>query len=202
MSETSDRLTWDYNVPINVNFTVIKDSECSICNSNIISLEDSAPFFFSNIPSDILIDFIYEEYNVNITEEEIIEHKKHIEKKNEKDNDIRNQANEQIKLIESDLPQIIKPEDAMESAIRSLYARKLYLEKTNDYATKEYMTIINSLKGWVEMKLKTENKIVENKESQGISLLDLIKIPKIHDEQLGQYLPTEGARKSNIPVKK
>lgn len=150
-----DTLLFEYNILTNTPFDIISEPSCIICQNKEVARE-SAKFFFSDIPSDILMNLMTEKFNMALTTQEIDCHKKHV--KPVYDEELKTRAEEDFRLIESDIVKQVNGEDAVESTIRALQARRLMLEKTSDYG-KEWINVCQTLHKWVELKFKKEKKI-------------------------------------------
>lgn len=152
-----DTLVYDFNIPLGTEFELINDtpSSCPICKDRAIALE-SAPFFSSDIHVDQLIQFMQEKYNITLTPPEVRVHEGHI--KPVYDEELRNIARRDFALIESEIIRKVNEEDVIESTIRALHGRRLTLEKTGEYG-REWVSVVQVLNKWVELKLKMEKKI-------------------------------------------
>lgn len=149
-----ETLLFDYEVPNHLEFDILKNPNCSICNSK--DVEETAPYFYSSVPNKLIIKMFKEDFNLIITEDEMIEHKKHL--RQVIDSDVRKKAKVDFTLIESDITKVIDEDSVVESTIRALTAQRLYLEKQG-LCDKEWLGVCQTLHKWVELKLKKEKKV-------------------------------------------
>lgn len=168
-----DTLLFDYTVPINSAFEIRTElnPECRICQHKSHA-HDSAPFFAAEIPNDEMIEYMKESFGRDFTEEEIIEHRKHVCLL--VDDELRNRINEDETLIKGDSESDVNDDSIIASSIRALHARRLFLEKKSDYG-KEWLETTDKLKGWVELKLKKDKKI-DDSNSFSVNFGDLMKV--------------------------
>jgi hypothetical protein len=172
LPEIEKKLEWDYNVPRCYAFKIKEDENCSICRNAIVS-KWLSPFLISDIPYDKIISILKNEFNFDVTENILTDHKNHIEATYTGDDAIKKKAMEDIATIEADLVGKTNEEMVIESAIRSLYARKLFYEKTGTY-DREYREILAELNKWVTLKAKMKDKIVD--QTVRVSLSDIINL--------------------------
>ena len=167
--DETDKLFFDYEIPIGREFELTPVSGCPICDNPEIN-EETAPFFDSTIPLDELIEWVQRNYNITLSEKDCEVHCTHI--RAIYDDEMKQRAKDDMAIIDSDIPKVVNEEDVIESTIRGLYARKLYLEKTGDYGA-EYIKVTQNLHKWVELKLKKEKKI-EDTPGTSITFGDLV----------------------------
>ncbi len=169
----SDKMIFDHRILISTEFAINTVDTCKICQS--VHAKDSAPFFYSDVPTSKLIALMKEEYQMDVTKEDVEEHTNHI--RPIYDTELQAKAEEEARIIESDIIKIVKSEDVIESTIKGLYARRLHLEKLRNY-DKEWILVCQTLNKWVELKLKKEKKI-DSATPLNISFGDLIKAEPI-----------------------
>jgi len=188
-----DTLIFDFNIPIGTEFELLKiDNRCLICENEDVAKE-SAPFFFSETPTNELVSFMKEKYNLALLPEEIDEHRSHI--RPIYDDELRDLAKRDLKLIESDIRSKINEEDVIESNIRSLNARRLVLEKTGEYG-REWRDTTQTLHKWVELKLKKEKKI-EDAPATKIFFGDLVGGEDVVDQTADSNKPSKQCKKED-----
>jgi hypothetical protein len=166
---------WNYKVPKGVNFVLKNVPGCPICQHEEYNTW-SAPYFIANVPSDRLIAAA-KEFKLVLKDEHIKEHAHHVKATPLIDGDIRTKAIDTMKLIESDLPEQINEKQLLESNLKTLWGRRLYLEKSGQQDTKEYMDTINAIEKHIALKLKLKGEIDDSKVN--ISLADVIKLPEV-----------------------
>lgn len=167
--DETDKLFFDYDIPIDTEFELSPVPGCPICDNPEIN-EETAPFFDSTIPLDELIEWIQRNYNITLSEEDCEEHCNHIN--GLYDEEMKERTKEDMKIIDSDIAKVVDEEDVIESTIRALYARRLFLEKTNEYGA-EWVKVTQSLEKWVTLKLKKDKKI-EDTPGTSITFGDLV----------------------------
>jgi len=158
-------LEWEFNIPKGLRYHFKGD--CEICKDNKLALE-TAPYFVGDVGIEkmkLLLSLMNYPY---ATDEIIIEHKKHIKSEFMPDEVVANKINDDMVMISQDLPQKIDEEKVLESSIRGLYARKLYLEKTTDYG-KEYREIVAQLHQFLALKYKVNGKMPEQGDKAKLS---------------------------------
>lgn len=189
-----NKLNWDYNIPRSLTYGFVKRDtiNCSICENMEIA-HYTAPFMSSGVPYDDIARLILLRFGMEIPEVVIGMHKDHIVCTYIPDGELDRRIMEDMQIIETDTTSPIDMNILMESTIRGLNARRLYLEKTGTYG-KEWTDIIQQLKQWTEIKLKKTGELPDD----DISLKDLIKLkdttePEEDDENVD--------RKESIVIK-
>lgn len=166
------KMEWDYNFPKTAVYGVNESETCPICKNTILR-EWIAPLICAKVEYN-RINYLTEKYfNFTTTPEMIDVHAKHITVKFEYNKDVEDKAKEQMRLIESDLVIKIDEKAIIESTLRSLTARKLFLENEGNYG-KEYRDIIYQLHRWTELKLKSKGELVD--QTMRVTLDDLISV--------------------------
>jgi len=198
----ANRLEWNYNVPKSLRYLFIEEAntQCPLCKNQEVR-NWSAPYIMAGVSYEDLTKILFDYFNFHTTPELIEWHRKHIRVKYNPNNDIRKQAIKEMEYIESDLPKQIDEKQVMESAIRSLQAKKLKMDAAADgeYDVKEYVMVCQQLNKWVELKLKMNKELPE---SGNVSLADLIKIGVLADNnaepksQNGKIPQRDGSRTS------
>jgi hypothetical protein len=190
-----DELEWKYNIPRSLRFVYNKVENCKICsNSEVNDWID--PYVVAGVPFSELKNILKEHFLFEIEENDIDGHKNHIKTKFYGDDEIKNNIIEQIKQIESDIPRVIDEKQVLESSIRSLYARKLYLEKIGEYGF-EYKTIVSQLKNFLELKLKMKGELVD--ENVRVSIADLVKLGEINESKSTKFKGNESTDPGDGP---
>ena len=162
-------------MPKGVNLILKNIPSCPICQHDEFNAW-SAPYFIAKVPSTKLIEAA-KEIELVLKDEHIIEHANHIKAIPLIDKDIRTKAIDAMKLIESDLPEKIDEKQLLESNLRTLWGRRLYLEKTGNQGTKEYMDTISAIEKHIALKLKLKGEI--DNSVVNVSLADVIKMPQV-----------------------
>ena len=166
---------WNYKIPKGVNIILDKKPSCPICRNDKFNLW-SAPYIIAKVDTNKLIEAA-KDFDLIITPEIIISHRKHIDIVPLIDENVRTNAKEAMKLIESDLPEKINEKQLLESNLKTLWGRRLYLEKEGLQNTKEYMDVIGAIEKHISLKLKMKGEIADS--TVNISLSDIIKVPKV-----------------------
>lgn len=167
-----DKLEWDYNIPKSLSYELIEDDNCYLCKDKALGIW-TAKYLTANVPYDKILELIDIHFGDIVTREMLLEHKRHIRISFMLDTEIRNKAIDDIKKIESDLGAKVDEKKALESQIRSMYARKIYMESNGIY-DKTYVEINKTLKSLIELKLKMKNELGDHQTKT--SLEDIIKI--------------------------
>jgi len=173
MIKEEEELFWKYNIPEIAKFKVKYTESCNVCNAPLEFVEWLSKFLVTNIPIDALQNVVRKKFNIIIDSESLLCHRMHILVEYQTNEEIRTQATEDFKKIESDLPKITDEKKAMETAIRMLYAKILDMEHRGDTG-KEFLMAIRELKGLIEMKLKLTNELPAD--DVRLNLSDIIKI--------------------------
>ena len=168
-----EEIMFDYNIQTTSMFNINVESNpnCPICK-NVDIAKESAPFFYSTIPNDVLVEFMKEKYGLDLIEKDIEEHRTHVKLLH--DEELQRKISEDYDLIDGDKSKKTNDDTIIESSIRALYARRLFLEKKSEFG-KEWLETTDKLKGWIELKLKKEKKIDDNPEFS-VSFGDLLKL--------------------------
>jgi len=168
------KLQWEYNVPFFLEFRFKDTKECTICANEKIR-RWSAPFLVANVPYDKIVYLLKKHFNFVTTEEVLENHRDHIIEVFRGDEELRNKITEEMKLIDQEIGSIIDERKVLESTLRSLYARKLLLEKDGKVGTREWFEIISKIIRTVELKAKIKGDIKEGTKTT-IHLGDLIDV--------------------------
>ena len=181
----TNKLIWDYDIPQSLEYLIEPNDQCPICRNTGVKIW-SAPFIVANIPYDQIYGVLEKYYGFIATPEMIDEHRKHIRVNIVTDAELEREFKEQMKLIESDTPIQIDEKQVLESLIRGLFARKLFLEKTQTYG-KEYALITQQLKQAIELKLRMKDELKEA--SEKVALEDVIKLFKYAKSDVTESRP-------------
>ena len=168
-----ERLQWNYNIPITAKFKIIKSLDCNLCSEeNLIAW--LSPYLYAELPFDVLSTIIYRKFGIIVDENSLAEHKKHVLIVYKTDNDIKEAAIKDFETIMSDVnSDDVDEKKAMDSCIRSLYARKLLFEKEGNVG-RDYLMTCDELRKYIEMKLKLKKELPD--ETVKINLSDIIKM--------------------------
>jgi len=179
LEKDEEKLRWNYNICRNAEYKVIKRDNCPICQEEALC-DWLSPYLTADVPYDVLSSMVHRNFKMIIDEDCLEEHKNHIIVHHLSDEEVRKKAASDFHLILSD-PDNSKVDEkkAMDSVIRSLYGRKLLLEKEGKLGS-EYLATCEELRKYVEMKLKLKKELPE--ESTKIDLKDLIKLD-IHGQE-------------------
>jgi predicted house-cleaning noncanonical NTP pyrophosphatase (MazG superfamily) len=186
-----NKMIWDYDIPQSIDYLVEIHDNCEICKNTDVK-DWSAPFIAANVNYDQIIKAIEKMFGFITTPEIIANHRTHIKTNIVTDAEVKSSFKRQMELIESDTPKKIDEKVALESLIRGLYARKQFLEKTDQYG-KEYIFNAQQLKQAIELKLKMKNELQEP--SERATLHDIVKLFEIKRKIDESVKPTIVARK-------
>ena len=174
LSDKEESLFWKYNVPLNVECNIRVAENCPICEGDEYFREWLSRYLISNIPTDVLQQFIEENFGMIVDSAVLTEHRSHIIVKYLTDEEIRKKAAEDFGAIMSDLDSKgIDEKKAMDTSIRMLYAKILQMQKEGETG-KEFLMAIHELKTYIEMKLKMKRELPE--ESNKLDLKDMVRI--------------------------
>lgn len=172
-----NKLNWDYNIPRTLSYSITHETGCMICENQDIA-HYIAPFMTSGVPYDKVIQLIMLKFGIKVTEDVLAKHKNHIICTYIPDGELEKRIMSDMRIIETDNTSTMDTNVVIESTIRGLNARRLFLEKTNTYG-KEWTDIIQQLKQWTELKLK---KLGDLPSDDDVSAKDLIKIISDNNE--------------------
>lgn len=168
------KLQWEYNVPFFLEFDFKKTEGCTICADEKVK-KWSAPYLVANVPYDKIVYLLQKWFGFKTTEQVLENHRDHIIEVFKGDEDLRNKIIEDMKIIDQELGQEIDEKKVLESTLRSLYARKLLLEKEGKINTREWFEVVSKIIRAVELKAKIKGDIKEGVE-QHVSMGDLIDV--------------------------
>lgn len=182
-----DKLEWENNIPKNVSYLFTGD--CEICK-NLAIAKITAPYFVGNVTTKEL-HILFDNINFPVTDDLINSHREHISATFNRDDKVEKTARKDMSLIESDLPKQIDEKIVIDSTLRGLYARRLYLEQKGKYDEREYKEIVAQLHNFTSLKLKMKGAIKDD--DAPLSIKDLIdpkileKIGKNENENSGNH---------------
>ena len=173
-----NKLNWDYNIPrsLTYGFRKRESEHCPICENMEIA-HYTAPFTTSGVPFDDIARLILLRFGFEMPTMVIEKHKKHIICTYIPDGELDKRIMEDMQIIETDTTSQIDMNVLIESTIRGLNARRLFLEKTATYG-KEWTDIIQQLKQWAEIKLKKTGELPDD---TGVTMSDLIKLNRVDE---------------------
>jgi len=171
------KLQWEYNVPFFLEFKFKKTESCTICENEKVR-KWSAPFLVANVPYDKIVFLLQRHFNFKTTEEVLENHRDHIIEVFKGDEELRNKIIAEMKLIDQEIGQQIDEKKVLESTLRSLYARKLLLEKMDKIGSREWFEVISKIIRTVELKAKIKGDIKEGSETK-IHLGDLVDVKSL-----------------------
>ena len=127
---------------------------------------------FSKAPVDDITNAINNDFGFDFTETEMAEHKKHI-KRNMIFDDVKDIGKVNKETIDKDIVTKCDVNKALQSSLNSLYALKIDMEKNKEFG-KDYFSLIQQLKGLIELQSKIDGKIKDGEIR--ICLKDLIQL--------------------------
>lgn len=175
LREEEKKLEWEYNVPFYLSFSYKDAPSCTICKAEKIR-DWLSPFIVANVPYDKLVFLLKRYFDFETTESIIENHRKHIIASYDPDNDLNDKVIADMKIINAEMGAKIDEKQVLESALRSLHARKLLLEKNANYGG-EWFNVVSKLTKLIELKLKMKGEIKEGETKVNIG--DLIDVKRI-----------------------
>jgi len=181
MTKNESELLFEYNISLSESYVKKKHGEiCTICTKDVL-MSYISPYLVAGVPSDKILQLtkerfgtLFEDSDCFITVEDINSHYNHFTTYSAGDKETTDNAAKYQNILDSDRVQETDVDKIMESNIRSLEAQRLIMEQQGLYGSKEYSAVISQLFKFVELKMK-KNKMIEE-DKKPISLSDLIKI--------------------------
>lgn len=166
-----EEIRWKYRIPTNFNYTFASIKECKICANSEVA-DYSAPMFTAGVPVEIISGYIKQKFNTLFSIEEMIAHIEHITAVH-KSVDIDAELGKELNMIDGDIKVQINEDIALDSALRSLYYKKVKMDREGA-DPKEYNDNMDRLIKTIE--LKHRKKLRQKGDADRVGIGDLFDI--------------------------
>lgn len=166
-----NELYFDYNISRSIEFSFKKDDKCGICKNEALS-RYIAPFASSQTPLEKVCELVNLKFGIIITPEDVITHRKHIRCVYKTEEEIEEEALQDLAVIESDISGNIDEDKLIESQIRQLWADSLRYKQAGEFG--KAIQCSNQLHKWVVLKKTLKKEMPQGEKN--VMLADIINI--------------------------
>lgn len=156
IKKLENELFFDFGVSRTAEFKTKRVVGCPVCNNKELS-DYIGRFISSSVPSDKIRKLVFYKFKVTLLDEDIDEHRPHISCVYYEDEELKDIAVNDLKMIESEIVEDINEDTIIESQIRQLTALAHLARKSGDI--KEYMDCSDKLYKWVILKKKLKQEM-------------------------------------------
>ena len=171
LKKLEDELFFDFGVSRTMEFTTKPAKDCIICDNSGLS-GYIARFISSSSPNDKIRKLAFYKFGISLLDEDINEHRQHIACKYHEDDELKDIALHDLKLVESEIVEDMNEDSIIESQILQLTALAHVARKNGDI--KEYMDCSDKLYKWVVLKKKLKQEMPTS--TNNVMFGDVIKL--------------------------